>query len=357
MARETDNTAKLGAFIVKERSHIMRDRQTHTMHLLMPRVQVVQEGQEALVRWTSHDAAPAHWQLAAEDGCVELATGELHRSYQQAAIALPAGLAPGYYRLRLDGSPSHEHCRVIVAPRQAHVPSALRQGERWWGCTIQLYALRSARTWGIGDFGDLRRLCDAAAHQGASFIGLSPLHALFPHRPETASPYSPSSRKALNPIYLDVQTLVDLSGCDEAVQKLQSEAFQESGFWSTEEGIFLIVDDEDRLLGTADWTKLNGDVPDVEIGYRIFARSDWGKGIASEALNLLSGFLFDSSQINRLRLTIHVDNHASRRVAEKCGFRCEARSQEAWYHKGKWHDVDVFVITRPEAEALRARQE
>ena len=136
-----------------------------------------------------------------------------------------------------------------------------------------------------------------------------------------------------------------------------TEAFQESGFWSTEEGIFLIVDDQDRLLGTADWTKLNGDVPDVEIGYRTFARSDWGKGIASEALNLLSGFLFDTSQINRLRLTIHVDNQASRRVAEKCGFRCEATSREAWYHKGKWHDVDVFVLTRSEAEALRARQE
>ncbi|MDB5898339.1 MAG: 4-alpha-glucanotransferase, partial [Ramlibacter sp.] len=56
---------------------------------------------------------------------------------------------------------------------------------------------------------------------------LSPLHALFPHNPDLASPYSPSSRKALNPIYLDVQTLVDLSGCDEAVQKVQSDAFQD----------------------------------------------------------------------------------------------------------------------------------
>ncbi len=54
------------------------------------------------------------------------------------------------------------------------------------------------------------------------------MHALFPHNPAAASPYSPSSRKALNPIYLDVQTLVDLSGCDEAVQKVQSEHFQET---------------------------------------------------------------------------------------------------------------------------------
>jgi (1->4)-alpha-D-glucan 1-alpha-D-glucosylmutase len=202
-------------------------REPSPQHLGLPRVQVVQEGQEALVRWTSHEAAPARWRLSEGGGGRNFAAGGPQRSYQQAAIALPAGLAPGYYCLRLDGAPSHEHCRVIVAPRQAHVPAALQQGERWWGCTIQLYALRSARNWGIGDFGDLRRLCDAAAHQGASFIGLSPLHALFPHRPETASPYSPSSRKALNPLYLDVQTLVDLSGCDEAVQKLQSESFQE----------------------------------------------------------------------------------------------------------------------------------
>ena len=116
---------------------------------------------------------------------------------------------------------------MVVAPRHCHVPAPLQDGERWWGCTIQLYALRSSRNWGIGDFGDLRRLCDAAAYQGASFIGLSPLHALFPHNPAAASPYSPSSRKALNPLYLDVQTLVDLSGCEEAARRVESESFQD----------------------------------------------------------------------------------------------------------------------------------
>jgi (1->4)-alpha-D-glucan 1-alpha-D-glucosylmutase len=198
-----------------------------SQHLGLPRVQVVHEGEQPAVLWSSHEDAPAGWVLFAEDTGVELATGELQRSYQQAAVTLPGDIGVGYYRLRLKEAPPHEHCRVIVAPRHAYVAPALQRGERWWGCTIQLYALRSARNWGIGDFGDLRRLCDAAAHQGASFIGLSPLHALFPHQPNVASPYSPSSRKALNPIYLDVQTLVDLSGCDEAVQKLHSDVFQE----------------------------------------------------------------------------------------------------------------------------------
>ncbi|MEJ8839618.1 malto-oligosyltrehalose synthase [Ramlibacter sp. AN1133] len=196
-------------------------------YLGLPPMHVAREGSRIELRWSSHESTGARWHLAPEDNGSEVATGDLQRSYQQAAIALPEGLAPDYYRLALEGAPAHEHCRVVVAPRACHVAPGLQQGERWWGCTIQLYALRSSRNWGIGDFGDLRRLCDAAAHQGASFIGLSPLHALFPHNPAAASPYSPSSRKALNPIYLDVQTLVDLGGCEEAVQKVQSEPFQD----------------------------------------------------------------------------------------------------------------------------------
>jgi (1->4)-alpha-D-glucan 1-alpha-D-glucosylmutase len=139
------------------------------------------------------------------------------------ALDLPHKLAAGYYTLTAAGA----QCRIAICPRRCWAPAALQAGERWWGCTIQLYALRSSRNWGIGDFGDLRRLADVAARQGASFIGLSPLHALFPTRPDAASPYSPSSRNALNPIYLDVQALVELSGCDEAVRKLHSEDFQD----------------------------------------------------------------------------------------------------------------------------------
>lgn len=193
----------------------------------LPPVHVAREGEVAPLRWTSHDDGGARWRLVMEDTGQDVASGELQRSFQQATVALPDGLAIGYYRLTLEGAPREEYCRVAIVPRHCHVAPGLQQGERWWGCTIQLYALRSARNWGIGDFGDLRRLCDAAAHQGASFIGLSPLHALFPDNPAAASPYSPSSRKALNPIYLDVQTLVDLGGCEEAAERVQSEGFQD----------------------------------------------------------------------------------------------------------------------------------
>jgi RimJ/RimL family protein N-acetyltransferase len=133
-------------------------------------------------------------------------------------------------------------------------------------------------------------------------------------------------------------------------------AFEEDGFWSKDEGFFVIADGQDRLIGTVDWNKLNGDVPDMELGYRVFDQADWGKGIASEALDLLAGWLFDTQPINRLRLTIHVDNVGSHRVAEKCGFTTEGMSREAWYHKGKWHDIDVYTLTRAESDQRRKDQ-
>jgi 4-alpha-glucanotransferase len=89
----------------------------------------------------------------------------------------------------------------VVQPERSFVPDWLADG-RTWGATCQLYALRSKRNFGIGDFEDLARLAEILAQVGADFIGVSPLHALFLSEPERSSPYSPSSRRFLNPLYL-----------------------------------------------------------------------------------------------------------------------------------------------------------
>lgn len=87
-------------------------------------------------------------------------------------------------------------------------PPALEHG-RLWGFAVQLYGLRSGRNWGIGDFGDLRALVDLAASLGAGFVGVNPLHAT-----SGASPYSPSSRHALHPLYIDVEALPEFEPPD-----------------------------------------------------------------------------------------------------------------------------------------------
>jgi 4-alpha-glucanotransferase len=87
-----------------------------------------------------------------------------------------------------------------------HLPGWLEQG-RAWGLAVQLYQLRSARNWGIGDFADLAALARMTAAEGADFVGLNPLHALFLADPLRRSPFSPSNRRFLNPIYIAVDQL------------------------------------------------------------------------------------------------------------------------------------------------------
>ncbi|MGA0571024.1 malto-oligosyltrehalose synthase [Variovorax sp. VNK109] len=140
------------------------------------------------------------------------------------AVALPASLPAGYYRLLTRHLPER---LVIVAPARCWLPDAVMQGERWWGVSAQLYALRSGTNWGIGDFADLRELISLAAAEGASFVGLNPLHALSPLHPEVASPYSPSSRIALHPLYIDVPGVPEFAACDAARELVASSAFQQ----------------------------------------------------------------------------------------------------------------------------------
>jgi (1->4)-alpha-D-glucan 1-alpha-D-glucosylmutase len=102
----------------------------------------------------------------------------------------------------------------------------LEEGARVFGPAVQLYALRSRRNWGMGDFTDLANLARIAAAQGASFVGVNPLHELFLDRPAQPSPYSPSSRLALNPWYLDVEAIPDYAESARVRARVASQPFQ-----------------------------------------------------------------------------------------------------------------------------------
>ncbi|WP_051882189.1 4-alpha-glucanotransferase [Parvularcula oceani] len=90
-----------------------------------------------------------------------------------------------------------------LKPSRAYTPPALEEGGKAFGVAVQLYALRSERNWGIGDFTDLAAVMRWAAGLGAAYVGVNPLHALFLSAPGRASPYYPSSRLFLNPLYID----------------------------------------------------------------------------------------------------------------------------------------------------------
>lgn len=144
-----------------------------------------------------------------------------------ACCPLPPGLQPGYHRLVLhaDGKPVAE-TRLVVAPARCWQPPALADGARAFGPSLQVYSLRSARNWGIGDFTDLLSVLDMWAARGADFLALSPLHAMFLHDGAHASPYSPSSRLFLNVLYIDVEQVPDLAFDAGARAALASDAVQ-----------------------------------------------------------------------------------------------------------------------------------
>lgn len=146
------------------------------------------------------------------------------------AFLLPHNPGLGYHCFEIrtaDGGPiEHGTLRLIVAPEHCYRPPALTDDGRVWGLAIQLYALRSKRNWGIGDFTDLRALTAACADWGADVIGVNPLHALFPHNPAHASPYSPSSRLFMNILYIDIEAMPEFADCPTAQRLTRSAAHQ-----------------------------------------------------------------------------------------------------------------------------------
>ncbi len=113
---------------------------------------------------------------------------------------LPADLPLGYHALtRLDDGAV---TTVVVSPGRCPLPA----GDPTWGWAVQLYAMRSAASWGMGDLADLRHLASwSAAELGAGLVLVNPLHAAAPGFPQSASPYFPSSRRFRNPLYLRVE--------------------------------------------------------------------------------------------------------------------------------------------------------
>lgn len=121
-----------------------------------------------------------------DGGRVETSTGRLGE------------LPLGWHRLVAGG----QAATLVVAPALAPIPAPS------WGWMVQLYALRSARSWGIGDLADLADLARwSGSELGAGLVLVNPLHAVAPVRPIQASPYYPTSRRFTNPIYLRVEAI------------------------------------------------------------------------------------------------------------------------------------------------------
>jgi 4-alpha-glucanotransferase len=133
-------------------------------------------------------------ELVLEDGSVR---GVTIRGGKRATV--PAIGVAGYHHLRF----VNREITLAVAPARCVTLEEVGSGRRLWGVAAQVYGLRRTGDGGIGDAGAVRDLAQAAARHGADAVALSPLHSLFAADPARHSPYSPSSRLFLNPLYGD----------------------------------------------------------------------------------------------------------------------------------------------------------
>ena len=122
----------------------------------------------------------------------------------------------------------------------------------------------------------------------------------------------------------------------------------ETGWWENEQGQMLITGGDGTRLGHIFYFLADKYRGVHEIGYSIFRPADRGKGIMSAALRIFSAYLFEIKPIPRLELLIDVNNAASRRVAEKCGYRHEGVLRQYIFMRGEYHDCDALSLLRGE---------
>ncbi len=132
--------------------------------------------------------------------------------------------------------------------------------------------------------------------------------------------------------------------------------FTETGLWEKEEGMLVIVDLKDDIVGHIEFFRTVNYLDELELSYHVYSPEYTGKGIATEAVKLLTRYLFNGKKFNRIRLIIHPDNLASQRVALKCGYQHEGTARGAWFHQGRNHDVEVFALVRDDYEVLAESQ-
>ncbi|WP_173137851.1 4-alpha-glucanotransferase [Kibdelosporangium persicum] len=122
------------------------------------------------------------------------------------ADRLPADLPLGWHVLEAGGR------EIPLAVTPARLPDVPRA----WGWMLQLYALHSAESWGMGDFGDLASFARSA--HGAGVLLVNPVQAIIPALPVQRSPYSPSSRRFANPLYIKVTDTAEFHRADPSVR-------------------------------------------------------------------------------------------------------------------------------------------
>ena len=147
----------------------------------------------------------------------------------RAVFALPETLPLGWHTIVAETESGTERAPLAVTPDCLDPRRA--DGARSWGMMVQLYSVRSKRSWGIGDARDLAEMCGVFGDLGADFVLINPINATAPALPITPSPYLPSTRQFFSPLYIrpeDIEEVAYLPGPQRALVEWAAEEVRPS---------------------------------------------------------------------------------------------------------------------------------
>lgn len=91
----------------------------------------------------------------------------------------------------------------------------------------------------------------------------------------------------------------------------------------------------------------------ADVSLFIGDKSQWRRGLGSEAISLVTRFAFDELNLNRLQAGCYSSNLGSSRAFEKCGFRREGILRKKRFSKGTYEDELLFGLLREEWQERR----
>jgi len=189
----------------------------------LPASVVAVAGDERTFNVHVHDGAPADVTILLEDGSERGVHQEENwnppvtvdgQAWGEATFRLPGDLPLGWHRLQLVSNDARHECALIITP--ARLSTTDRYVENpVTGVMAQMYSVRSENSWGLGDFHDMGQLAEVLAEEaGADFLLVNPMHAAEPFPPAEDSPYLPTTRRFINPIYLRIEDIPELEQLD-----------------------------------------------------------------------------------------------------------------------------------------------
>jgi RimJ/RimL family protein N-acetyltransferase len=147
------------------------------------------------------------------------------------------------------------------------------------------------------------------------------------------------------PLYAEWLNNPDFYGkCDSLEQRRRIEVVKSYEDSPPEEKRFLIEKKDGTRIGVINHYKAE---ETLDIGFTIVP-SERGKGYATEAVKIMTDYLFLSKEVVRLQARTDSRNFASQKVLENAGFMKEGLLRKAAFIRGDLRDLFIYSILREE---------